>query len=80
MGILFFWQIPLDIVSQCVLYWNTVLKLSESGSRALRVRLPVEWYKALCGLADDENTVSMLVRDAVKQFLRRNGKLKDGDD
>lgn len=54
-------------------------KLHADGIEALRVRIPKPYMEALRSLADEENTVSMLVRDAVKQFLRRNGKLRDGD-
>jgi hypothetical protein len=49
-------------------------RLHSGGSVKVSVRLPRLWAEGLVALAGRQYSVSAMVQDAVKQFLKRNGK------
>jgi Arc/MetJ-type ribon-helix-helix transcriptional regulator len=50
-------------------------RMGAEKSVALPVRVPGEWLRALREMSDKGNSVSDLVRSAVRRFLVQNGKL-----
>lgn len=52
-------------------------KIGKTVSVPVILRIPAEWWAALQELADAKNPPRELMRDALKQYLRRMGKLPD---
>jgi hypothetical protein len=50
-------------------------RLGNKPSVIVKVRVPGEWWEALVSISDPKNPPRELIRDALKQFLRKSGKL-----
>jgi hypothetical protein len=50
-------------------------KLSPRGTILISLRIPVEYLEAFQSIADKKNPYRAIMRDALKQYLRRLGKI-----
>ena len=62
----------------CIQWWHslyTMRKIGNTKSVPVILRIPIEWWVAFGKMADEGNPVRELMRDALKQYLRRLGKV-----
>lgn len=52
-------------------------KISEMPTQHVTLRIPENWVQAFKGMADAKNPWRAIMRDVLRQYLRKMGKLSD---
>jgi predicted GNAT superfamily acetyltransferase len=58
------------------MYRYTMRKIAEELTEHVTLRIPRNWVEAFKGMADKENPWRAIMRDALKQYLKRLGLLQ----